>query len=238
MFSVMNETHLHRALKDYYAVLNEGSRKEADVDGYVADILLADGGIIEIQTQSLSHLSKKICHVLASGHTVKVVYPVAVEKYIETQDFTSGSVRRRKSPVKKSIYSAFRELTGLLPYLLDARFSLEFVEVSMTEERIDTGELSQSKNGRRRFRKTWNKSGKRLEKIEGIHVFDSKEDYLKLIPFGEDDEFCVKDVCMKLKKSVRHVKETDVRFLIWCLVKMNLVSNHKKSGNTKFYRFS
>ncbi len=60
IINTLNETHLHRTLKSIYALGIPGSKMEAPVGDYIADILAPDGSITEIQTGSLSHLSKKL----------------------------------------------------------------------------------------------------------------------------------------------------------------------------------
>ena len=83
----MNETHLHKTLKTIYALEIPGSRQEIAVGKYIADIITPDGDIIEIQTGSLSHLAPKIKDFTKNGRNVRIVYPLAVQKYIETASF-------------------------------------------------------------------------------------------------------------------------------------------------------
>jgi len=194
MINTLNETHLHKTLKTIYSLKNEGSIQEKEVGSYIADIVTKQGNIIEIQTGSLSSLKKKCQYYLSENKKITVVYPLVKEKFIETFDKRNSQLRKRKSPVKKNIYTTFKELTGIYPLLLDPGFTLEVVEVIITEERIDNGELEQSKNKHRRFRKTWNKEGKRLEEIQGITIFHGKKRYLSLLPDNLPEEFTVKEV--------------------------------------------
>ena len=106
--------------------------------------------------------------------TVTVVYPLVTQKYIQTEDEQGKIIRKRKSPVKKNIYSVFRELTSLCPFLLKRNFYLHVVEVSVTEKRTATKEKVQSANGRRHFLRDWIKTGKNLDSIEKKHVSTEK----------------------------------------------------------------
>ena len=54
-----NESSLHKTLKTLYASEN-GFQTEVKKDGYIYDILDAEGNAIEIQTKNLSKLLPKI----------------------------------------------------------------------------------------------------------------------------------------------------------------------------------
>ncbi len=235
IINTLNETHLHRTLKSIYALGIPESKMEAPVGDYIADILAPDGSITEIQTGSLSHLSQKIADMIADGHKIRVVYPLATEKYIETWTL-DGKTRRRKSPTKKNIYSIFRELTGLCGVLLDKRFYLEVPEITMTEERRETEDAVQSKNGRRRFKKNWTKTGKRLDELKTTHIFHGKRPYLSLIPSGLDEIFSFTDFFTGIKKKEPLVKTDEARLALWCLCKMGIVARGEKKGRSYTYK--
>ena len=152
-----NESSLHKTLKTLYASEN-GFQTEVKKDGYIYDILDADGNAIEIQTKNLSKLLPKIKKTIKRGKKITVVHPLAVQKTITLTDTEGKIIAKRKSPKKESIYSLFRELTGLHPVLLDEHFSLEVLLVTITEKRMRTDTDVQSKNGRRRFKKNWLKT--------------------------------------------------------------------------------
>ena len=230
----MNETHLHKTLKTIYALEIPGSRQEIAVGKYIADIITPDGDIIEIQTGSLSHLAPKIKDFTKNGRNVRIVYPLAVQKYIETAS-PDGKTRRRKSPVKKNLYSTFKELTSLCPLLTDRMITLEVIETVITEERKETDEAVQSKNGRRRFRKNWIKTGKRLESAGKKHVFCGKESYKALMPEKTDDTFTFPDFFIGLREIEKNVKEEEARIFLWCLCRMGIVEKGEKKGRLNTY---
>ena len=97
----LNESLLHYQLKEEYT--QPGDRVEAEVDGYIIDILR--GGLcIEIQTGNFSNIKKKL-DKLIKKHKVRLVYPIPAEKWIVTISPDTGEViRRKKSPGKKSQY--------------------------------------------------------------------------------------------------------------------------------------
>lgn len=236
IINTLNETHLHRTLKTIYSLENPGSTTETKVGKYIADILTKDGDVIEIQTGSLAHLLLKTMDFFDDGRKVKVVYPLVAVKYIETKQL-DGSIKKRKSPTKKNIYSMFRELTSLCPILLDKRFTLEVLEISMTEERCETEDAVQSKNGRRRFRKNWIKTGKRLEEIRKKHEFHGKKSYMELIPHEllSKDEFLFQDFHNGLKEMETKIKKDESHLALWCFCSMGLVEKIGKKGRFNVY---
>ncbi|MBT5138568.1 MAG: hypothetical protein HOM37_05890, partial [Acidimicrobiaceae bacterium] len=88
-----------------------GDRFEVPLDGFVIDIV-RDGSLIEIQTGSFGAMGKKLDHLLPSNQIV-VVYPIAVETYLQKPGVTP-----RKSPKHGSVYDLFAELVSI-PTLVD-----------------------------------------------------------------------------------------------------------------------
>ena len=150
MINTLNESSLHKTLKHYYALQNEGSSTEVPLGPYIADIRTHDGSIIEIQTANLAHLRDKIQYCLNERTRITVVYPLVTTKYIETYSNNGTADSKRKSPLHKNIYSVFKELTSLYSFLQDSLFTLEVVEITMTETRQATDKPVQSSNKRRR----------------------------------------------------------------------------------------
>ncbi len=235
-FSTLNESKLHNSLKILYQELYEG-QTEVEQDGHIYDIVTKNGNIIEIQTKNLAKLLPKILDTIEKGHNVKLVHPVPLTTRIELQDEDGKIISKRKSPKKGSIYSIFRELTGIYPLLTNQHFSLEVVEIEMTEERLRTSEPVQSKNGRRRFRRNWNKTGKRLDTIINTRRFSKPEDYIKLLP-PLPQTFCAKDLRNEISKQkdlpVRTANEAHL--ILWVLSHAGLIEQTETKGKTKYYK--
>ncbi len=70
---VMREGPLHAALKAWLA--RPGDRLEVPVDGFVIDLVRADGELVEIQTGSFSPLRSKM-DALLDGYRVRIVHPI------------------------------------------------------------------------------------------------------------------------------------------------------------------
>ncbi len=235
-FSTLNESSLHHSLKILYQELYEGEI-EVEQDGHVYDIVTKNGNIIEIQTKNLAKLLPKILDTIDKGHNVKLIHPLPITTRIELKDVEGKILSKRKSPKKGCIYDIFRELTGIYTLMTNPHFSLEIVEIEMTEERTRTSEPVQSKNGRRRFRRNWNKEGKRLDTIINTRRFSKPEDYLALLP-PLPQVFCASD----LKKALASQQELpanaagNAHLIIWVLTHAGLIEQTETKGRSRFYK--
>ena len=236
-FSTLNESNLHNSLKILYQELYEG-QIEVEQDGHVYDIVTKNGNIIEIQTKNLAKLLPKILDTIEKGHNVKLVHPIPLTTRIELRDECDTLISKRKSPKKGCIYDIFRELTGIYPLMTNPHFSLEVIEIEMTEERVRTTAPVQSKNSRRRFRRNWLKTGKRLDTIINTRRFSKPEEYLALLP-PLPQTFCAKD----LKKALSEQKElparaaTNANLILWVLFHAGLIEFTEIKNKSKYYKF-
>ena len=237
-FSTLNESKLHQTLKTLYSVQND-AQTEVLKNGYVYDIFSEENGIIEIQTKNLAKLLPKIMDALERKIKITLVYPLPLETKILLTDEQGNKISYRKSPKKNNIYSIFRELTGIYPILLEPDFTLEIVEVKITEERMRTQEPVQSQNRRRRFRRNWIKTGKKLDEILETRRLKTKDDYLELLPAGLEEEFCAKNISELLKKSnsVSAPQALNIAHLIiWVFARMNLIEFTSTKNRSRFYK--
>lgn len=242
--NTLNESALHRTLKMLYS-LEDGDRTEVSLDGKVYDIVNGDGGIVEIQTRSVSSLLGKIETAINAGHNVKVVHPVARVKAIEYCDKDKNLIQRKTSPIHLCVYNMWKEITGLTSVLLNKSFALEVLEIAMTEQRLLYDEPVQSRNGRRRYRKPWNKIDKRLDKVLRTYTFTSPAHYIALLPDGLPQAFCAKDVAAALHadKSLPSSAAQQAGYMLWVLLRLGLIEaatpcidGKSSGGNTKYYK--
>lgn len=235
-FSTYNESRLHNTLKNLYSEIYDGYT-EVEKDGYVYDIVTKKGNVIEIQTKNLSKLLSKITDTINYGHNIKLVHPVIIVNTIILMDENGNIISKRKSPKKGSIYDIFKELTSIYPILLNPHFSLEIVEIEITEERIRTEDLVQSKNKKRRYKKNWNKINKNLEKIINTRRFKNKEDYLSLLPKSLPQEFCAKDLSAAFKKEKAPSNAyKNSHLIIWVLNHMGLIEETTVLKRNHYYK--
>lgn len=169
---LLNEKPLHASLKQWYA--QPGDRFEVPLDGYVIDIV-RDHMLLEIQTRHFGAIKSKLA-TLVSSYQVRLIYPIAREKWI-VQSPTAGNPfgTRRKSPKRGRVEDLFRELVAIPHLLSQQNFSLE---VLMTTE-----------EERRRFdrRRRWRAGGWVTEErvlldVVERRVFDEPGSWLELLP--------------------------------------------------------
>lgn len=235
-FSTLNESKLHKTLKKIYSEIYDG-KTEVELYGYIYDIVTENKNIIEIQTKNLAKLLPKILDTIEKGHNIKIVHPIVIKKSIEMHSSDGTIISIRKSPKTGAIYDIFWELTGIYSVLLNKYFSLEIVEIDMIEERIMTEKPVQSKNGKRRFKKDWIKSDKRLDKIIDTRHFDEKKDFLDLLPKNLPQEFCAKDIKNKLKESKLSSRIlNNANLIIWVFNKMELIEYTTTKNRFRYYK--
>ncbi|MDE5897802.1 MAG: hypothetical protein K2H09_00840 [Treponemataceae bacterium] len=239
MISTLNESSLHRTLKALYA-LEDGSVMEAACDGHIYDILDKNGSVTEIQTGSLSKLLPKLRDALGRGRKCTVVYPLIVKKTIELHDEDGACISSRKSPKTASIYSLFRELTGLRTVLLQTGFSLEVLEVRATEIRRRTPAPVQSQNGRRRFRRNWLKTDKRLDEIIRKRTFSDAKDYVSLLPGSIPPEFSARMLADALSqdKELPASAAQHAPLAIWVLSRMGILEQTRTESRSRLYKIA
>lgn len=234
MINTLNESNLHKSLKLLYAAQHDG-QMEQSVDNWICDVVAADGEIIEIQTNTLSALRKKAEDLLKKRRRLRIVAPMVAQKTIVTND--NGTIRKRKSPKKESLYSFLRNLTGMCSVLAEENCTLEIVAVHIVEERVALETPAQSKNRRRRFLRPWLKTGKSLESIQHTYVFNTRQDYISLLPQGLPDIFSASTVKETLLSQGTVISLDNARLLIWLLHKMNILTVCGKNGRTKLFTF-
>lgn len=234
MINTYNESDLHEKLKTIYA-LEENGECERQIPGtkWIADVLLKDESVIEIQTGNVSALKEKIDHLLKSKKKIKVVKPIIIEKIIETNDGEKST--SKKSPKKETVYSMLRGLTGVFEELTDENFELVVLFVKCTEARKKTEEKVQILNKSRRHLKNWIPLGKKLNSIEGKRIFKSKSDYANLIPGSVPKKFTKKELTQAIMEESGRESAKWSNLLIWLLLKMEIISETEKRGRAKQY---
>jgi len=141
----LKERTLHAQLKKMY--LTPGALTEVRVRNYVADVLQADGRVVEIQTGGFASLRTKLPRLLET-HPVRLVYPVAVERQIVLLEPDSRTVlSKRKSPKRGSLFDAGEELYWIAPVLASPRFEFELLLIKEQELRYKDGRGSWRRKG-------------------------------------------------------------------------------------------
>ena len=186
---LLNEGHLHASLKSLYATVR--SEMEARVDGFVVDVL-DEERVTEIQTSSFASIAAKL-RKLTSRRPVRLVYPIAVERWlVKLPRSGETGTRRRRSPRRHGFEHVFAELVSFPDLLGDPNFELELVATREEEVRRFADER------RTRRRRGWVVVERRLlEIVEGM-LLTRPSDLLKLIPAGLPDPFDTADLARTL----------------------------------------
>ena len=215
----LGESSLHAALKAWYA--QPGDRLEVDVDGYVADIVRGDL-LIEIQTGNFTKLKGKLTR-LVDEHKVRLVYPVAAQKWIVRVDTDGQLISRRKSPRRGRVEDLFKELVRIPTLLAEPTFSVEVALVHAEQVLRDDGLGSWRRKG-------WSVADQRLIEVEGARQFDSPEDLAALLPDALPDPFTNRELADALKIRINLAQK-----MTYCLRKMKVIAIVDKRGNALLY---
>ena len=241
VINTLKESSLHKILKKMYAEEYSG-RMEVQTGNFIADIVCPGKKIIEIQTGNVSSLKRKALYFIENGYSLRIAVPLPAIKTIVNIEKDGTVISRRKSPLKKNIYSVFRELTGFYELLGNQQIVLEILECETEEIRTKVNAPVQSENKRRRFCKPWIKTDKNLVSITKKMRFSSKKEWLSLLPplpctslQTMSGSFTVKDVINGLKSSGVKAGENDVRLMLWVFEKAGFIKRCGKSGRAVLY---
>jgi hypothetical protein len=222
--STLNEGPLHAALKDWY--VQPGDETEVLVDGYLVDIV-RDGLLIEIQTRGFSPLKRKLAK-LVEAHRVRLVYPIALEKWIVRRAKRGRkTLGRRKSPKRGAAEDVFAELVAFPHLLAHRNFTLEVLLIWEEEiRRHDPG------RARRRAwrRKGWVTCERRLLDVVDRRLFDGPEAFAALVPEALDEPFDTAELAHQLQRP-RWLAQK----VAYCLRAMGVLEPVGKRGNAVLY---
>ena len=197
---VLGEGPLHASLKEWYR--EEGDLVESGVDEFVVDLVRGDL-LIEIQTRSFSAMRRKLDRLL-DAHPMRLVHPIAAEKWIRKIDESGTEVSRRRSPKRGIAADVCAELVSF-PALLDhPNFTLEVLLVQ--EEEVQRPD---AKNWRR---KGWTVAERRLVGVLACAAFHTPQDLRTLLPRDLPDPFTSAHLAHGLGRS-RHL----AREVAYCL---------------------
>jgi hypothetical protein len=212
----MNEFSLHSEIKKIYSL--PGGQFEVTLGNYIVDIL-RENLIIEVQTKNFSALKEKL-QVLTEKHQVRLVYPLPEKKWITHVTKNHIVMNTRKSPRKGKLTDLFRELV-MIPHMIGKEnFSLEVLLINEEEVRCDDGKGS------------WRRKGgsikeRKLLKVNDRILFQTKADYLKILPEDLNEVFTNKELAKLSKISVRTARQ-----ITYCLIKSNVIRLVGKNGRS------
>lgn len=215
----LGERSLHAALKHWYG--RPGDAHEARVDGYVIDIVRGDL-LIEIQTRHLYALKRKLGKLLPN-FPVRLVHPIAQEKWIVRQSADGRVMGRRKSPKRGRAVDIFRELVRITDLLSHPNLTIELLLTQQDEILRNDGAGSWRRRG-------WSLVDQRLLKVVGQVRFDSVADYGALLPSLRGQPFSNRELAEALGCQLALAQK-----MTFTLRKIGCVSVSGKRGNALLY---
>ena len=238
---LLNEKSLHADLKAWYA--RPEDEIEVKIDGYFIDIVRStqrlnerqgnyrvledqepqDHLLIEIQTGNFSAIKRKLADLIAR-HSLRLVYPIAQEKWIVKQPRVIGDAEtRRKSPKRGQVVDIFRELVYFPELLKSPNFSLEVLLIQEEEVRRYDGRKGWRRGG-------WVTEDRHLLSVVERHLFHDIEDLWRLLPSKLPAEFTTTDLTRVMKIPKRTAGQ-----VAYCLRRMNAIEQIGKSGRSYLY---
>jgi hypothetical protein len=220
---LLNEKPLHASLKEWYA--RPGDRFEAAVDGYVIDIVRHDL-LLEIQTGGFASIKSKLLDLVAE-HRIRLIYPIALEKWIIKLVKDNGGKRtRRKSPKRGQVEDLFWEMVSFPQLLQHPNFSLEVLMIR--EEEVRRHEEKQ--NWRRRG---WTTDERRLVEVVDRHLFENPADWKALLPEKLEEAFTTGDLA-----EVLGIRRSLAQKMAYCLRKAGVIELTGRQGRANNYRIA
>jgi hypothetical protein len=216
----LNENPLHAALKAWYA--GPGDAMEVALDGYVIDIVQGHQ-LVEIQTGGFSPIGRKLAR-LAIDHRVRLVHPIAAQKWIVKVGEDGEPVSRRRSPKRGVICDIFKPLVSI-PDLLDhPHFELEVLLIEMEERQQYDGKRGWRRGG-------WVVTERELLGVMERQIFTSAAAVADLLPATLATPFTTADLAADLKIPRRLAQQ-----MAYCLRQMKQVDVVGKAGKALLYQ--
>ncbi|MFH1569216.1 MAG: hypothetical protein ABIL09_14570 [Gemmatimonadota bacterium] len=216
----LQERSLHAAVKDWYA--RPGDRTETEVDGYVVD-LVREGELIEIQTGGFAPLRRKLDE-LTRAHRVRLVHPIATEKWILRVEADGQTpIGRRRSPKRGRPEDVFEHLVSI-PHLMERQhFTLQLLMIREEEVRRFDG------NGGWRHPE-WTRLDRRLIDVVAQRDLVAPDDCRAFLPASMPRPFTNRDLA-----AAADLRLSLAGKLTYCLRKMGVLEVVGKVGNSQLH---
>lgn len=216
----LHESSLHASLKQWYK--QPGDELEVSLDNFVIDIVRGDL-LIEIQTSNFSSIKKKLNDLL-KRHKVRLVHPLASEKWIIRESLDGKTVfGKRRSPKRLFFSDVFVELVSIPEILINENFQLDLLLINEEEIRRRDWKGSWKRRG-------WSIVDRRLLEVVNNRLITEVQGYLGFLPETLEFPFTTTDMANEggIPKSL-------ARKIAYTLRKMKLIEQVGKKGNAILY---
>lgn len=218
IINTLNEKPLHAALKAWYA--RPGDLIESRMDGYLIDIIRGNL-LVEIQTRNFSALKRKLTR-LTADHPVRLVYPIARQKWIVRTTVEGVEIGRRRSPKRGTLDLLFLELVHVPDLMLNPNFSIEVLIIEEEEVR--------RRRARPRWRHEWTTTERRLRDVVERKVFEGAASMAAFLPDDLLEPFTARDLATAAGRPLWLAQK-----MLYCLRRMALVETAGKRRNAFLY---
>jgi hypothetical protein len=217
---LLNEKPLHASLKQWYA--RPGDLFEVAVGGFVIDIV-RDDLLIEIQTCNFASIKAKLTKLVHS-HQVRLIYPIAQERWIvRSATDHHGRVIRRKSPKRGRWEDLFREMVSIPQLLANRNFSLEVLMIKEEEARRYEGKRQWRRGG-------WAIQARRLLEVLDQRLFQVSADWRGCLPAGLES-FTARELATAMDTRGELAQK-----MAYCLHKGRVIELIGRRGRANLYR--
>ena len=217
------ETSLHQQLKSLYE--NATSETEAWVGEFRIDVIdHQHPRLIEIQSAALAALRSKTRQLLAAGHDVWIVKPLAARKYLVTRDKTGVEIiSQRWSPTRETLFTLFHELVYFMEVFPHPRLTLEVLLTIQEEQRI-------AKPPQRWKGKAYRVADRLLRSVEQRYELRTIQDLQKLLPATLPAAFTTDDLA-----QCAHIPRWLAQKAAYCLRTAAAIQTAGKLGHAWLY---
>lgn len=220
----LNEKPLHAALKAWYG--RPGDQFEVRVGGFVIDIVrpLASDEmlLLEIQTRNLGQMKRKL-FTLVETHRVRLIHPIAVEKWIVRLGEDGEVLGRRRSPKRGGPELIFAELVSFPRLIAHPNFALEAPLIVEEEVRVKDDTVNWRRRG-------WATAERRLLGVPDARVFETPADLLALVPAALPDPFTPAQLGRALGRPAWLARK-----MTYCLKEMGALAPAGKQGRSALF---
>jgi hypothetical protein len=219
----LREKPLHASLKRWYA--EPGDREEVAVDGYVIDLVRHEL-LVEIQTRGFATIRPKMQALLARGHRVRLVHPIAVDRWIVRVDADGTFLGRRCSPGHGSLADLAAELVSFPELLADPGLEIEVLLIREEEYR-------RHQPGRCWRRRGWTVVERRLVDVLDRVMLARPKDLMRILPDALPERFTTADLATGLGRPPHIARQS-----AYCLRRLGLIEAVGKRGRAVEYRIA
>jgi hypothetical protein len=186
--------------------------------------IVRDNLLLEIQTSNFSSIKSKLKD-LVGVHRIRVIYPIAQEKWIvKLANDNSGEYTCRKSPKRGRVEDLFWEMVSFPQLLANPNFSLEVLMIREEEVRRHEGK----RNWRRRG---WITDERRLVEVVDQQMFEKPADWLALLPENLGESFTTGDLAKAMGIGRQLAQK-----IAYCLRMVRIIELIGRQGRSNKYK--